>query len=40
MFSYLKNNVELIKYYEDYYKNSFNINKIKNDIIKIKINIE
>lgn len=40
MFSYLKNNVELIKYYEDYYKNSFDINKIKNDIIKRKINIE
>lgn len=40
MFNYLKNNVELIKYYEDYYKNSFDINKIKNDIIKRKINIE
>ena len=40
MFSYLKNNVELIKYYGDYYKNSFDINKIKNDIINRKINIE
>ena len=37
--NYLKNNIELIRFYEDYYKNEFNIELIKKDISDGKVDI-
>lgn len=39
MSNYLKNNVELIQFYENYYKNEFNIELIKNDLKEGKVDV-